>query len=94
MDIWDQLCRLLRARVVSVEDVSNKARPAPRAPRPLCQLAASGMSRAAGRPPHKVALRWAARACGWAAWSRAGRARLRPRCRRRVLCRVADRAAL
>ncbi len=35
MDIWDQLCRLLRARVVSVEDVSNKARPAPWAPSPL-----------------------------------------------------------
>ena len=26
MDVWDRLCTLLRARKVSVEDVSNKAR--------------------------------------------------------------------
>lgn len=26
MEVWDQLCLLLRARVVSVEDVSNKVR--------------------------------------------------------------------
>ena len=24
MDLWDHLCTILRARVVSVEDVSNK----------------------------------------------------------------------
>ena len=29
MEIWDQLCRLLRARVVSVEDVSNKVHALP-----------------------------------------------------------------
>lgn len=29
MEIWDQLCQLLRARVVSVEDVSNKVRDPP-----------------------------------------------------------------
>lgn len=29
MDVWDRLCSLLGARVVSVEDVSNKARRLP-----------------------------------------------------------------
>ena len=28
MNIWDSLCHMLRARQVSVEDVSNKVRPA------------------------------------------------------------------
>ena len=32
MEIWDRLCVMLRARGVSVEDVSNKARLRPPAP--------------------------------------------------------------
>ncbi len=78
MDIWDQLCRLLRARVVSVEDVSNKARPAPWAPSPLGLLCGiRRMSGGAGPPSaHRTWSRCAgpcARAAGQHGAARAAR---------------------
>ena len=41
MSLWDHLCSILRARVVSMEDVSSKARPFPKPYELLCMLPVS-----------------------------------------------------
>ena len=41
MNLWDYLCTILRARVVSTEDVSSKVRALPQFPTP-CTFQGSG----------------------------------------------------